>query len=417
MTSRKQSTGSGQSLDPDDELLAHRDPYVPYMSHILLPQLALEVLQERFPAAAIAPIEPRLRYLRYKPNISLLASVTASGGEPVFMLQAVSDAHRPKVAKLVLKQGIGDAGWGAVAHPGLWLVAATPRADRALPGVARVLAGRRHIGRTIEPDSVVPLRYKPHRRWLATGRWRDLPCVLRVTTPGAARRFAPTYHHLDRLGVIRSLAVNVEWGVTVTQWVEGTVLAKHPRTAAETTGHLGALVARFHEAEPGPLRAPPDHGQALFDTSEMIAALCPHLRAAAARFADAAVKQLPSGAMRASHGDLTHDQVVIDPAGRPRLIDFDRACVDHPAYDLGSWAAQAILELHEATRIPTDPMAILEPLLAGYSVVRRPPDPGDIRFCTAVAIFKKAVEPFRRHAPGWACQVQRRVDLAADVLP
>jgi hypothetical protein len=114
---------------------------------------------------------------------------------------------------------------------------------------------------------------------------------------------------------------------------------------------------------------------------------------------------------------LTHDQVVIEPTGLPRLIDFDRACLDRPAYDLGSWAAQSLLDAVDTTGIATDPMVVLDPLLEGYRTIRPSPDTGEILVSTACAIFRRAVDPFRQHSPGWARQVQRRLALAVDVLP
>ena len=365
---------AGAGARPEDAALLLRDQGIPFLRHALEPAVALDHLAERFPAEAAVPWHPRLYYLRYKPGLSLTAGVAVDGPEPVLMLAAVSVQQRPKVAKLLDRQQVGLGGWGAVADQSLGLVVATAASDRVLPGVA-VVGGLRGSVAGVDPRTVRPIRYKPHRRWLATAEWRGQPGLVRVTSPRAARAYTPTYEHLCRTGLVTSLASHPRLGVTVNAWIDGEPL----------DGQRGC----------------PE-----------VAEICPRLAGAARRLSEAVTDRLPtSGRLVLSHGDLSSDQAVVDRQGEVRLIDFDRACADHPAFDLGSWAADTLVR---DPGLEADPLDVLAPLLRGYG--GEVPGPQDLVACTAAGIVRRLAEPFRGHHPDWAGEVARRLVLARSVL-
>ena len=401
---------AGAGARPEDAALLLRDPGIPFLRHALEPAVALDHLAERFPAEAAVPWHPRLYYLRYKPGLSLTAGVAVDGPEPVLMLGAVSVQQRPKVAKLLDRQQVGLGGWGAVADQSLGLVVATAASDRVLPGVA-VVGGLRGSVAGVDPRTVHPIRYKPHRRWLATAEWRGQPGLVRVTSPRAARAYAPTYEHLCRTGLVTSLASHPRLGVTVNAWIDGEPLdgQRSDPASAEALGHA---LGRLHATALGPLRTRPDHTGDLRAAALAVAEICPRLAGVAQRLSEAVTDRLPtSGPPVLSHGDLSSDQAVVDRQGEVHLIDFDRACADHPAFDLGSWAADTLVR---DPGLEADPLDVLAPLLRGYG--GEVPGPQDLVACTAAGIVRRLAEPFRGHHPDWAGEVARRLVLARSVL-
>ena len=85
------------------------------------------------------------------------------------------------------------------------------------------------------------------------------------------------------------------------------------------------------------------------------------------------------------HGDFSTDQVVVDPAGRIAITDWDRAGWADPAVDLGSLRAAGL-----------DPAAYDE-VLAGYSSLLTPP--ATVDWYLARARLLRLPEPLRRVGP------------------
>ena len=398
-----------------DEALADRDPEIPRLLDVLAPSRAMACLHDRFPTDAIIPADPRVVYLRYKPGVSLTACLAVSGPEPLVMLQAVAATHRAKVEKLLTKRHCGPAGWGAVSDEERQLVVVAPGSDRLLPGLAR------HTSKTRSVDSsrlgdLDPIRYKPHRRWLGVGNIDGRRSVARVVPPGFARTRAPTYAHLRQFGVLAPFSQDLKRGVTVHDWIDGEPLTG--RTARPTIlREVGRSIARLHLLAPGPLSHAPDHRALLLEAADAIGVLCPEQHDATRLLAARVYDLLPVGGPRvASHGDFSDDQVIIDPQGSAQLIDLDRACLDHAAFDLGSYLAQQLLDNLDDGDMPRSHGIGLQPLLDGYQSLHRPPDDRDILACTLAALLRRAVEPFRQHHPEWPSRIARRIDLVEYLL-
>ena len=100
-------------------------------------------------------------------------------------------------------------------------------------------------------------------------------------------------------------------------------------------------------------------------------------------------------ASRQLHGDFSADQVIVDPAGRIAITDWDRAGRADPAVDLGSLRAAGL-----------DPTAYAE-VLSGYTTVR--PLPAGVDWHLARARLLRLVEPLRRARPDWRQQISTRL--------
>ncbi|MQA82148.1 MAG: phosphotransferase, partial [Streptosporangiales bacterium] len=147
------------------------------------------------------------------------------------------------------------------------------------------------------------------------------------------------------------------------------------------------------------------------DAVRAIAAAVPGAARAAgesARSARAALAGSPAPRTTV-HGDFSTDQVLVCP-DELRLLDLDRATVDDPAVDLASWFAAEVV----AERAPADaePREVLAPLLDGFPAATRAPLLRRLDHHAAVALLKRAVEPFRTHADDWPTFVDAYVRAA-----
>jgi Ser/Thr protein kinase RdoA (MazF antagonist) len=402
-----------------DLALADREPDIPRFLDVLSPDRALASLSDQFPRQARVPTDPRVVYLRYKPGASLTATVAARGAEPLILLQAVSVHHRPKIEKLLTKQHHGATGWGVVSDPGHLLAAGVPASDRHLPWLGR--SGRGHSAVAgLDLEAFRPLRYKPQRRWVATGTHDGRLRVVRVVPPAFAQACAPTLGHLADTGLLRHFHQDARRGVSIQDWIEGQTLVA---TAAEPSllADVGHALARLHTLPHGPVHPAPDHRLALTQAGAAIGVLCPELAIRARQLAAVLGEGIPAEGPRVvSHGDFSDDQVVIAPDGQVHLIDFDRACLDHPAFDLGSWLSQELVHRHEAgTGRATGIDALsarFQALLDGYALVAPVPEREAIMACALAALFRRAVDPFRQRHPAWSEGVARRLELLEQLL-
>ena len=98
---------------------------------------------------------------------------------------------------------------------------------------------------------------------------------------------------------------------------------------------------------------------------------------------------------RPGHGDFSTDQVIVDPAGRIGITDWDRAGWADPAADLGSLRAAGL-----------DPAAYDE-VLGGYTSVRE--EPPTVGWHRLRARLLRLPEPLRQGCPDWRDQVIARL--------
>ena len=415
-------TASPSRLPTDavhDLALAEREPDIPRFLDVLCPARALASLRDEFPRSAGVPAEPRVVYLRYKPGVSLTAAVRVHGAEPLLMLQAVSLHHRPKIEKLLIRQRRGAAGWGVVSDPPCLLVAGVPASDRYLPWLQR--SGRGHSAVAgVDLNGFRPLRYKPHRRWVATGVHDGRPCVVRVVPPAFAQRCGPTLAHLNAAGLTPAFQQDTRRGVSIQDWIDGETLVGGAAEDAPLAD-VGRALARLHTLPHGPVRGAPDHRTALDQAAAAIAVLCPDLAVRARELATELGEGLPAdGPGVVSHGDFSDDQVVITPEGLVHLIDFDRACVDRPAFDLGSWLSQELVHRHEAGTGPATGIdawgSRFRVLLDGYAQVAPVPERHAIIACTLAALLRRAVDPFRLRHPAWSEGIACRMELIDQLM-
>ncbi len=396
-------------LSPDDAALVERDPALPGLALLL----DGDALSRRLGAAV------HRRYLRYKPGTTCVLALDVDG-ERAF---AVAHAARalPKVDKTVER---APAGTLLAVDRGTGVLVARPRADRDLPGLAR-LTGDLHRcvapllpGADLDGAALTTLSHKPQRRWvgLLAPRTGD-PVVVRVHRPADARATQAALRSLPtgEPWLPSLLGVDARHGISLLSWLPGTGLHDLLASGRATAAHVrsaGAVVAALHARPPGDLavRGPDADRGDLRRAAAAVGVLVPGLAERSAALADrlgtALAERRPPAVT--AHGDLSLDQVVVGAGGRTALVDLDAATGAEPALDLGS----AVAALHVASRLgggppEVDDLAAL--LLDGYGAAV---DPRRLQVQTAAGLLRRAVEPFRLCHPAWREQVAEVVALA-----
>lgn len=365
-------------------------------------------------------------YLRYKEGTSCVAALQLASGRA--FAYGVSAAAQPKLDKTLAE---APAGAVRAVDTGLRLAVATMAADRDLPAARDVTAAVRALRLDgqhelhADPQATVQvLVHKPQRRLVAllegaTGSGDhsdDQRTLLRAYRRTALGHAVRRHRAVNQVGGLRSAAV----------------LASHPRYALLALRHLpgqpldvlleagratpavlrasGAALAVLHNAPielAGKLpRAVVDDtgvSSAARQTADLVSRLCPHLAGGVQQIVDQLAATVPAATRPVfCHGDFSPDQVVVDAAGRPGLIDWDRAGVGEAASDLASARAAGL----------TDDQ--LDLLLDGYGQERRPPTL--MRWHLAQAQLMRAADPFRRGSPRWREEIEDQLDVVQRTL-
>ncbi|MGO1971887.1 MAG: phosphotransferase enzyme family protein [Propionibacteriaceae bacterium] len=370
--------------------LAHRDRAVPGLTTILSDELLSDWLAEHSEQLL------ERRYLRYKPGTSCLVGLRLASGD-AFALAVAADAL-PKLDKTVARAHPGSI---LAVDRGRGLVVARSSADRDLPalqdtGAALAELARKGVhlgGRPI----VRTLVHKPQRRWVALVTSEGArPVLIRAYRRRDLRRAVAAHRTPPDNGILRTprlLAVGRRYGVLALEYVPGrTVDPEH--TDTDTLEELGAGLADLHAHPADGLPAMTIADPA--DTADLISRLLPDLAPVTAEILERlAADRTIAQPLVPGHGDLSADQFLITPDGRPGLIDWDRAGQGEAGYDLANLVASSTDD-HFGRAV-----------LAGYARVHPLPT---LQGHLAGATLARAADPFRQNEPDWPAQVTRRVD-------
>ena len=387
--------------------LARRDPAIRSMQSLFTPTDLVTELAPHWGATGA-----ELRYLRYKPGASLLATVAVRRGAEERLVQAVAfgAGAADKLEKIARAGAKDDVGLGAVIDLGRQVAVADASADRALPGVVGFLRSAEGTTR--------PLVYKPGRRWVARHTAADGERqVVRVHRPSDAATLVERHRAVAATGlpVPAMKSPHLRVGIITLAWVPGTALdrvgADLDHDALRT--EAGRLLAGLHHGNvpaglPGARR-----GDDLRAAVTAVGHVMPELADDAHRIAERILAALAGRRQTVLvHGDFSADQVIVRPdlAGAcdhtadtegdqgqapVTILDLDRVRSDDPMADLASWYAAQVVT---APSTPAgDPEEVLAALLAGYRAAGGTVDTAALRWHAAAALLQRAVEPFRYH--------------------
>lgn len=398
--------GWGQSTSD----LVQRNPDIPGLA-VLLDDAALETWLGG--AALGCPVRVTRHRLRLKAGTSAVLAVRLGWTDDHRPRDVVVSAFAPgATAKLnkTVARARPDALVAVDRHRGL--VAVLARADRDLPGLARlgepgVLADL--VG--AEPVSLETLSYNPHRRWVGLVETGEGRAVVRCY----GRRTARAVWH--ELGVLRDHGAPVPrrigrragLGIVVLGHVRGGSLETD--ASPDDLRAAGACLAELHLSDAQLPRGPRAPGAAAVATARTVGELLPAYAEHAGLLSRAVAARLagpPAAPSVPVHGDCSLDQVVRG-RHRTRLIDLDRAHQGEAADDLGGLVADV---RHRGGPDRDDVLALLE----GYGSTAPLPDAARIAAWAAHHSLAHAADPFRRCARDWAAATGRWLDLAESWL-
>lgn len=393
--------GTGVALRAADAALAGREAGLPGLSLVLDADALLDRLDLLLPDGIMRPTGARIDYLRYKPATSIVAAVTfeTPHGPLTAYAKAVRSSGRPKLAKARLKVG-PTAAWPVVVDWGVSLAIGAAAADRRLPGAA-ALAG--------QPGAAV-VRYKPERRLVARGSHAGRAVLLKAHQPSAAKTAAAAHRALSSLdaAIPELLHLDARRGVIAYGWIEGTPLHT---AAGDADAAAGTELAALHRVDPADLPPAVPAAYDLRAAASAIAALVPALGPRAHSLARRLAGRLGAGSLGSTpiHGDWSSDQALITPYGVV-LVDLDRARRGDPASDVASWVAAE----HAAGRASpeAEPEEVAAALLAGHAAAGGPPVHRRLAEATAVAVMRRAVEPFRMRQADWPAAIEHLLATA-----
>ena len=417
-------------LLPADEALVRRDPDLPALA-LLLDDVGLGAWLAN---ESGTPVRWRSRYLRYKRGTSCVVAgdlETADGVRPAFASAYAGDALE-KVTKSLRRAPAGSV---LGTDPSRGLVAATPAADRDLPGLAvldderaRRRALRKLLGDRagVRGAQIRALSYKPQRRWVGVVRLRrGSVTVLRVYRPAAARRAVDAIRVCAAEdGIPNLIGAQLAKGIAAIEYVEGDRLPPHGTAdeAAERAAirSAGATLARLHRARDLALQARGKAaGHAVMSAADQLVALLPDQADDVRRLSAKVSGRLlnTEQVLLPIHGDFSLDQVVIDESGTARLIDLDEAHLGDPSADLAC-ASAALARDVVLGRLSADLAATwLRELHEGYAAVADPPPDERLAVHTAAHLLRRAVEPFRlRQTADWPTAVRGLVVRADQIV-
>ncbi|UCD75510.1 MAG: aminoglycoside phosphotransferase family protein [Phycisphaerales bacterium] len=423
-------------LSPADADLVARDQRLPGLA-LLFDETALsEEIKRRCPAATIGDL--RANYVRYKPGTSCIVGYSARSrsGETVLYARTHTPSASAKIEKVAAQGHVDNSiGFGAItiASPPMAVYAFPNDHElRCLPHLQHPQRRRALLHRALY-DSLPagdigyePLRYKPERRYVARVSGgsglrlrlkfyidRDFELAksnARAVNPSGPLRFAPVAGHSDRRKVLAF------------DWVEGTSLREIIRSGCprpELVASTGAALAHLHRCKPTKRmrRAWTPYARQSVIAGEAVAAIRPDLgqrvEAVVHRFNEELSDDRPPPT--AIHGDLSADQILVS-GEEIVLLDLDRARAGHPQVDIGSFAANLLVDAF-CGRLPKEAVpGITASLLDGYRHEAGIDLEPRIQRFIAANLLRLAVEPFRLRHRDWSDVVEAILGHAEELV-
>jgi aminoglycoside phosphotransferase (APT) family kinase protein len=406
-------------LSAHDAEVVRADPELPGLAVLLDPEAFVDVLIDVYPE--MGSRDATITYLRYKPRTSCLCAYrisTAAGTVDVYAKAFRSGPHQklrhwitgPASPAPVRQHRRASLRWGLG-------ISRFPD-DRRLEALtdlhdarrrARILASALADHQAWPGAELATLRYKPERRYVARLSDGQRPvAALKLYGDGFlhARARARLFRSVESLTIVPCVAESARHGILMFEWVPGSSLQELLQQgsgidAAETAG---LALAELHGQDVGEILAEPAgaSGRAVRAAAGSIAATCPRLALRARALADTVSSALDESAhsLVPSHGDFYAEQV-IPTAGGAAILDLDRACLAHPAADLGTFAGHLTRAALRRGSPPAHLEAAVDALLEGYARRRPVPASAQVSAYTAAALLRLATEPFRRHEEDW----------------
>lgn len=404
-------------LSPAEHDLAARDPALPGLGLLL----DTELLAARLGWGQFC--DP---YLRYKPGTSCALAFRLTRHDPSAFLALAYPSER--YAELRSRPKLRNQP-EAVLFLDEHCLAVLPMAmDPDLPVLARLADEEKRrktlkqsLGKRWAQARISLLRYNPNRR-----------AVLRLESPKGRLALLKAYASEDWTRVLKGaqlaeayggapvLAAAESEGLIAFRWIEGRPLWSDLSglAGAEAVSAAGAALARLHAVAGACARLmdAEEEINALAAAATTMSDLLPALGSRAETLARAASRALGEHDRRRVliHGDFSADQVVIARRG-PIIVDWDRAGLGDPAYDLGSFLAWLDVQLLNGTLSQNEKAQARRAFLSGYG--REAPIPSGLVAQHARALLQLISEAFRQRRADWPERATAILDRVEALLP
>jgi aminoglycoside phosphotransferase (APT) family kinase protein len=392
-------------MPPNDEIVA-RDPELSGLG-LLLDRRALE-------EGIGAQIE-RCGTLRYKPGTSCSLAVRLADGRDIWLKALSPERHAE-----VVRRGHDQA---PPALRSRHVLVQTPDADRDVPGLRRFWPeGRRDeaLKRLMGDDvlaraRMVPLSHRPTRRLVARLDHSLQKGFLKLYSRGAFARANAGATVAAVLGHGRLRRASASDCALVSDWIAGSDLCPTRRDPIvfATGRSMGRALAAIHDSSAElPFQTSRHHEIRQIEAAAAdLSILLPSLAERVQQAAQSLCRHLASvpAEWGLLHGDFTSDQVIVDPAGRLHVIDWDRAGMGDRGADIGTALARVDAQELWGDIPRSGAEALRYDLLTGYEERRGLPASWPVQ--RSRALFLLLSEPFRRQLHDWSALVAGLLDL------
>ncbi len=423
-------------LHSHDAAVVHADPGLPALGAMLDDAAALALFQQHYPQ--LQPTAARCTYLRYKPRASCLAAFTLDTpqGERILYAKAYSTEAHDKISKAAARSTCSLAGTPRHRVIGeLSLLLLPFPLDDELPALQQLYAsdGPSAFISRLAPDrkdlqaaTVVPLRYKPERRFVARLDVAGKPtAVLKIHTKShyaQARRAVKSFWQSDDFHTAYPLGNSDRHGSMLLKWLAGVPLSDSIRTSSDSCQafeNTGAALASLHATKAGKLPTrPPKLEQREIellsnDFQYISATLAKRLIALTSRYAAKLADQ--SSPPVSTHGDFHPAQVLVLD-NHVALLDLDNGALGSGAYDMGNFLAYLERAVLLGSLRENEKESLRHAFLTGYENQTHYIDEPVIQIQTVAGLLRLVYQPFRLRHSDWHDQTEAILTRAEQLL-
>ena len=392
------------------------DPALPQIRSLLDPGAMSSVLGRSL-VSDPTETDVRIRYLRYRPEKSIVVGYAVADGttdHDAFAWAAsatdlAARAAAPESRSLVEKlDGRAPTPMPLDYDPSLDALVQWLPLDLALPAMAeppevlraRVAAAGLELGADDLPRTV---KHKPMTR----GVLRFDQHIAKIYPD--TESFEASVRSLDASASLpfptaRRTAVVPELLMVTQSLVPG----RRPEAGHDTAVQAGAILAVLHRSpsEGLPVERPRDDLRRTARQARMLATVVPELASRLDVLLERLASALPEADLVPSHGGF-HASQLLEADGELGVVDFDGMCLAPAARDLASYAASQVERPDDVEQAAET----LEVLVGAYG--QRPPG---LEWYLAKSLVGRARRPFARFSDSWPAKVEERVAAAEAAL-
>jgi len=405
---------------PADLALADAQPELPGLGVLLDDDALTGWVRALLPDAGVAGA--RASYARLKPGTSCLVAlrVSTATGEHLAHARAerADDLRRLGKAARPAPVPSGALGGRVLIDPELALSLAPFPIDRRLPGLRDVVDPQRRPP-DLPAGELRVLAYKPERRAVLRVGSGEAAVLLKVYTPaGFEGAITATGAIPSGAGprVPQALLRLPDEAAIAFEWLAGCALDRllDAPEACRLASEAGATLHALHQLDPCGGLADVHPAAAARSAAGALAVLVPGVERRAVALADR-LQAAGGGGRSVVHGDFSADQVLAGPEG-VALLDLDESGAGDPLDDLGSFVGELELRVLTGSLAAGRAAELGAALLEGYAVAAGvAPAASAVRSAAAVALLRRAAEPFRRRRAGWADMVVAAIERAVEL--